>query len=112
MVSILRITVPTSYGTIGGLYHISSPASLLQNLRSRVTGPLVIQTVYSLAKTAPDYFETPAPGWTWGCRFSHQRLLDMVRQAGWKILEESTNELKGNQRPEDRGSAYLLTMPE
>ncbi len=95
----------------GGLYHISDPAGLLRLLKAHVHGPLVIQTVYSLAKTAPDYFETPAPGWTWGCRFSYDYLKKMIQDAGWKIIREEKNELLGNKRPEDRGSAYFLCAP-
>lgn len=95
----------------GGLYHISDPAALLKLLKKHVHGPLVIQTVYSLAKTAPDYFETPAPGWTWGCRFSYDYLKKMIRDAGWKIMREEKNVLLGNTRPEDRGSAYFLCAP-
>jgi predicted RNA methylase len=95
----------------GGLYHISDPAALLKLLKAHVHGPLVIQTVYSLAKTSPDYFETPAPGWTWGCRFSYDHLKKMIRDAGWKIIREEKNELLGNTRPEDRGSAYFLCAP-
>ncbi len=94
----------------GGLYHIADPAGLLKMLTHRIKGPLVIQTVYSLANDSPDYFETPAPGWTWGSRFSHAYLTRMIEDAGWKILESTTNELKGNKRPEDRGSAYYLCM--
>lgn len=92
----------------GGLYHISDPAGLLKLVARRVTGPLVIQTVYSLANSDPDYFETPAPGWTWGSRFSHARLVRMIEEAGWRIVESSMNELKANKRPEDMGSAYFL----
>jgi hypothetical protein len=95
----------------GGLYHLADPERLLRGLREKMRGPLVIQTVTSLARTDPGYFEAPAPGWTWGCRFSHSRLLAMVEAAGWSVVESLTNELTGNTRPEDRGSAYLLCVP-
>ncbi|MDB9822444.1 class I SAM-dependent methyltransferase [Deltaproteobacteria bacterium] len=96
----------------GGLYHISNPQDLLKMLTTKIRTALVIQTVYSLANTSEDYFETPAPGWTWGCRFSYNYLLQMVREAGWKIIDDSANELLGNSRLEDRGSAYLLCIPQ
>jgi hypothetical protein len=35
----------------------------------------------------------------------------MVEAAGWSVVESLTNELTGNTRPEDRGSAYLLCVP-
>jgi 2-polyprenyl-3-methyl-5-hydroxy-6-metoxy-1,4-benzoquinol methylase len=95
----------------GGLYHLADPLALLTGLRQRIRTALVVQSVYSLAHEEPDYFETPAPGWTWGCRFSHAYLLEMVARAGWEIVAHSTNILEGNPRPEDRGSAYLLCLP-
>jgi hypothetical protein len=95
----------------GGLYHLSDPAALLGKLSGQVRRALVVQTVYSLARTEPDYFESPAPGWTWGCRFSHERLLGMLRETGWHPLDVRTNQLEGNTRPEDRGSIYALCVP-
>lgn len=95
----------------GGLYHITDPEGLLRLLRRKVQGPLVIQTVYSLACNNEDYFESPAPGWTWGCRFSYKFLLSMLERSGWKIVYKKSNELKGNERLEDRGSAYILCIP-
>ena len=95
----------------GGLYHLSNPQDLLKLLREKIGTALIIQTVYSLAESSPDYFETPAPHWTWGCRFSYSYLLETVEKAGWKIVDACTNELEGNERLEDRGSAYLLCEP-
>lgn len=95
----------------GGLYHISNPYDLLKLLRKKTRFALIIQTVYSLAKISENYFETPAPKLNWGCRFSYSYLLKMVENAGWKVLDSSTNELNANSRPEDRGSAYLLCVP-
>jgi len=92
----------------GGLYHIARPQDLLTQLARQVTTALVIQTVYSVTMTDAQYFEAPAPGWTWGCRFSYAYLLHMVQEAGWNVIEASVNELGGNTRVEDRGSAYLL----
>jgi SAM-dependent methyltransferase len=95
----------------GGLYHVADPASLLARLRQRIGHVLVVQTVFHLTRTEPDYFETPAPGLTWGCRFSYDYLLAMVERSGWRIVSAERNELTGNDRPEDRGSAYLLCVP-
>ncbi len=95
----------------GGLYHLSNPQDLLKRLREKIRTALVIQTVYSLTNTSEDYFETPAPHWTWGCRFSYPYLLRTVADCGWIVMNALTNELKGNTHPEDRGSAYLLCMP-
>lgn len=95
----------------GGLYHVSDPAALLARLRGMVRSALVVQTVYSLARTDADYFETPAPGQTWGCRFSYDRLLGMLAESGWEVVDATANELAGNARPEDRGSAYALCTP-
>ncbi len=96
----------------GGLYHLADPEALLRRLRERIEKVLVIQTVFHLARTEPEYFETPAPGWTWGCRFSLPWLLQTTERCGWRIVHSEQNELTGNDRPEDRGSAYLLCVPE
>jgi hypothetical protein len=95
----------------GGLYHLSNPHELLHLLADTIEVVLVIQTVYSLAKTHDTYFEIPAPGWAHGCRFSLNYLLKMVEDSGWKILDKTTNQLEGNKRLDDRGSAYLLCVP-
>ncbi len=95
----------------GGLYHLSEPARLLDQLRHQVSDALVVQTVYHLGRPESDYFESPAPGWTWGCRFSYGYLVGMVERCGWRIERTETNELLGNDRPADRGSAYLLCTP-
>jgi hypothetical protein len=95
----------------GGLYHLEDPAALLRKLRAQVHHSLVVQTVYSLARSDADYFETPAPGWTWGCRFSRERFLGLLRESGWRALEVAANELAGNSRLEDRGSIYALCAP-
>ena len=95
----------------GGLYHLSNPQELLELLARRVRCALVIQTVYSLEDRPADYFETPAPGWTWGCRFSLPSLLHMVEESGWTVVRRSVNELEGNAELKDRGSAYLLCTP-
>ncbi len=94
----------------GGLYHIKNPQELLQLLSKKIKTAIVIQTVYSLSNESEDYFESPAPGWTWGCRFSYKYLLNMVKEAGWYILLDKNGILCGNERPEDRGSAYLLCV--
>lgn len=69
---------------------------------------LILQTVYSMADGRDDYFETPAPGWTWGCRFSANWLEKQITALGYEIVDRHRNELEGNVRPEDRGSAYYL----
>lgn len=94
----------------GGLYHLRNPRELLAKLQSHVKVALVIQTVVSLSEPDPDYFESPAPGLTWGCRFSRAHLESMLLSTGWKVLESSMNELTGNRRSSDRGSAYVLCV--
>lgn len=95
----------------GGLYHLAEPARLLDQLRGQVSDALVVQTVYHLGRPQPDYFESPAPGWAHGCRFSYEYLLGMVERCGWRVEHAERNELLGNDRPADRGSAYLLCTP-
>ncbi len=95
----------------GGLYHLSDPGLLLRHIHTHTHGPLILQTVYSLADRSPAYFQAPAPGWTWGCRFSVAYLMSMLRDSGWKVLDATNNELEGNTRPQDRGSIYALCVP-
>jgi hypothetical protein len=64
--------------------------------------------VVSLATDDADYFESPAPGWTWGNRFSRKSFDRMIRSLGYTIVDSHFNELEGNSRPEDRGSVYYL----
>jgi SAM-dependent methyltransferase len=92
----------------GGLYHLTNPRDLLEQIKTHTSSALVIQTVVSLENTDRDYFESPAPGWTWGSRFSFDYLQSMVRESGWDIVRSEHNELTGNSKPRDRGSAYLL----
>jgi hypothetical protein len=93
---------------LGGLYHVSNPIEILAKSYAMARKFLVVQTVYSLANDSPDYFESPAPGWTWGCRFSRQWLDAQMAQLAFDVVDSHHNELEGNERPEDRGSAYYL----
>jgi len=94
----------------GGLYHLERPADLLKLLAPRLSldGTLIVQSAVSLAIEREDYFESPAPGWRGGCRFSHGRLGRWLRDAGYRILDERRGELPGNRRLADRGSSYFL----
>jgi Methyltransferase domain len=93
---------------LGGLYHVSDPKKVLQQSCALTKRFLIVQTVYSLASTAPDYFETPAPGWQWGSRFSLAWLDTQIASLGAHVIDHHTNILEANTRLEDRGSAYYL----
>lgn len=93
---------------VGGLYHVSNPREVLVRSYAMAERYLIIRNVVSLSTTDENYFEAPAPGWTWGTRFSRQSFDRLVQGLGWKIIDQSFNELKGNPRPEDRGSVYYL----
>ena len=67
-----------------------------------------MQSVVSLENEDPDYLEVPAPGWTWGSRFSLVSFDQMIRDQGWTLVTWHANELKGNTEPKDRGSVYYL----
>ena len=69
---------------------------------------LIVQNVVSLAVSADDYFERPAPGWTWGNRFSRQSFDALIRKLGFAVVDQEFNVLTGNDRAEDRGSVYYL----
>jgi predicted RNA methylase len=93
---------------LGGLYHVSDPTEILSKSYAMARKFLIVQTVYSLVSDSPDYFESPAPGWTWGCRFSRQWLAAQIADLGYDVVDSHHNELEGNERLEDRGSAYYL----
>ncbi len=92
----------------GGLYHLDNPRELLADLERVCSKSLVLQTVVSLDDESADYFESPAPGWSHGCRFSHARLLGWLDELGWQVRTTRRNELPGNRRARDRGSSYVL----
>ncbi len=92
----------------GGLYHISDPVRLLQQLKNISRGYVVIQSVVTLKTEDPGYFTRPAPGWQHGCRFTHAWLRERLSEEGWKLLMESRTELPGNRRLRDRGSSFFL----
>lgn len=69
---------------------------------------LIVQSVVSLANKNRNYFETPAPGWDWGCRYNRVSFDRMIRSKGYNIIDSHFNELQGNDRLEDKGSIYYL----
>lgn len=93
---------------VGGLYHVANPAEILAKSYAMANRYLIVQNVVSLARTDSDYFETPAPGLTWGSRYSRHGFENLLRGTGYKIIDIHFNELEGNDRLEDRGSVYAL----
>jgi hypothetical protein len=93
---------------VGGLYHVDNPHEILRKSHAMARRFLVVQTVVSLATQDEKYYRSPAPGWTWGNRFSRESFDRMMGETGWEILDRHFNELEGNDRPEDRGSVYYL----
>jgi tetratricopeptide (TPR) repeat protein len=94
----------------GGLYHLENPLELLELLSEKTRTALIIQTVYSLAHEADDYFETPPPGRKWGCRFSYGYLTKMLERSGWIVVSEKRDISVGNEKQADSGFAYLLCI--
>jgi hypothetical protein len=93
---------------VGGLYHVTNPEEVLDKSYAMAKKFLIVQTVVSTANNKRSYFETPAPGWNWGSRYSAASFHRMISRKGWNILDAHFNELEGNNRPEDRGSVYYL----
>ena len=93
---------------VGGLYHIENPRQILIKSYNISKKYLIVQTVVSMVNELPDYFETPAPGWTWGSRFNKVSFHNLITDLGYKVLDCHFNELEGNKRIEDRGSIYYL----
>lgn len=95
---------------VGGLYHVENPEEILEKSYALARRFLIVQTVVSLAPDAEveDYYESPAPGWTWGNRFSRSSFERVMENKGWNIVDKHFNVLEGNERLEDRGSVYYL----
>lgn len=93
---------------IGGLYHVRDPVDVLRRSWAMARRYLIVQSVVSLANESAAYFEAPAPGWTHGCRFSAEFLFAAVSAEGYRVVDSFRNVLEGNDRPEDRGSVYML----
>jgi predicted RNA methylase len=93
---------------VGGLYHVEDPVAVLKKSYEMATDFLIVQSVVSMASTAPDYFAKPAPGLTWGNRFSRESFDKMMAETGWKVVDRAFNLLVANERLEDRGSVYYL----
>lgn len=93
---------------IGGLYHVSNPEEVLVNSYEMAEDYLIIQTVVSMENDDDNYFITPAPGWTWGSRFSRSSFDAMIKRLGFKVISQDFNELQGNPKLSDRGSVYYL----
>jgi hypothetical protein len=93
---------------VGGLYHVDDPVGVLRQSLRMADAYLIVQNVVSLSTTREDYFERPAPGWTWGNRFSRESFDKLLHDLGLAIIEHDFNLLTGNERPEDRGSVYYL----
>lgn len=93
---------------IGGLYHVGNPNIILEKSYALARRFLIVQTVVSLISEADDYFESAAPGWTWGNRFSRSSFEKLIEKKGWNIIDKHFNILEGNLRLEDRGSIYFL----
>ena len=93
---------------VGGLYHVANPEEILRKSHAMARRFLIVQSVVSMASDDERYFESPAPGWSWGNRFSRASFDGLIRSTGWTVVDRHFNELEGNDRPEDRGSVYYL----
>lgn len=92
----------------GGLYHLSNPIELLQKIYTQTNKYMIVQTVYDKDTEDENHFKTPAPHWTWGCRFSYKYLINNIKKIGFEIIKENKNTLNGNQHKLDIGSMYIL----
>jgi len=93
---------------VGGLYHVGDPKKILELSYKMANKYLIVQSVISLATNDENYFQAPAPRWTWGNRFSQQSFDKMIKSICPKIVDQYFNELDGNKKLKDRGSVYYL----
>jgi hypothetical protein len=93
---------------VGGLYHVDEPDKILELSYRMAKKYLIVQSVVSLVTNSKYYFKAPAPGWTWGNRYSRTSFDIMIKKICPKIIDYHFNELEGNDRLDDRGSVYYL----
>ena len=97
---------------LGGLYHVADPRPVLEMSYRTARRFLIVQNVVSLASDDEEYFAAPAPGWSWGNRYSRQSFAKLIRDLGYRVIDSHFNILAGNDRPEDQGSVYYLIAKE
>ncbi len=93
---------------LGGLYHVSNPEQILVESYAVAKSFLIVQSVVSMENNSEDYFEAPAPGWSWGSRYSRESFHKMILAKNWNILDYNFNELPGNINKVSMGSVYYL----
>lgn len=71
---------------IGGLYHVQDRVKALDISYRYCKKYLIVQTVVSLENEDEDYFVTPEPHWTWGCRFSRAWFDKAIADKGGDII--------------------------
>ena len=90
----------------GGLYHMDNPFMLLKKLLSK-SRIILIQTVISL-EDHKRFFISPAPGWTWGCRFNENEFRYWCEELGVDIIWSNVTELRANVGVHNRGSMCAI----
>lgn len=93
---------------VGGLYHVDDPEAVLIQSYAMAEHFLIVQNVVSLADESADYFCRPAPGLSWGNRFSRQSFDALIERLGWHVVLSDFDVLSGNPRLEDRGCVFYL----
>lgn len=95
----------------GGLYHINNPYDLLKRITLRTKSALVIQTVITSnqGETRP-FFISPAPDWSWGCRFNAIYLTNILQELGWKIIHQDIRSMEANTSSWDNLSLSILCV--
>lgn len=96
---------------LGGLYHIADPLGLLRRITGQTRSVLIIQAVIPAGISEEEaFFVTPAPNWSWGCRFNKKFLTDALIEMGWVIEDSAVVPLRANEDKWDRLSLSLLCI--
>ena len=96
---------------IGGLYHVNDPEGILKMSYQMASKFLIVQSVVSLESNDEDYFVSPAPGWTWGCRYSKQSFDKMIKRNCPLIIDQYFNLLNCNGISSKGSMYYLIQKP-
>lgn len=69
------------------LHQVENPKQILDKAFNLSNYFCIIRSIVSVDIEDENYFVTPAPGKTFGCRFSDGRLKKWIKELGWKIVD-------------------------
>jgi len=93
---------------LNALHMLSDPENMLKLTYKLTKKFAIIQSIFSLESNDENYFQSPAPHWTWGCRFSEKKIVKWLNEMEWDIVASKKTILEYNPDPWDRGCIIFL----